>query len=381
MVLFVEMIFLPLLWVAHTGGQCILTIPDDPLTAVGLATPYVLSGCSMVPDTSTFAQAAVITPSFEILAYNPLVIQSGTVPLETPVIPEIPCGSVVAIWFGSNAANVTLVDRHQGQTLHLAQCVQGFGQFAYCHAAPFFERAFYGGLWGHLQVPDLGVGLDSRPCPTTRDFRLVDQDQSDNLPTTYLLEGNQTAQDTTANRAKHPNATILNNGSDNLLLDAFVAPALNCSTWKVTDLADPCGPKINALPLNEIMAAVRQTDPVALVPSGDPMVSAGGLPKLNLYRVGVFQPLTLLASTGDYCGHLVNTGLTGLVTAQSYLTAFVNNPGGPAVPNLYEFLLVRWQQSYENLGCAGYLNLTNPVTIAPGGNISVALPLQQTRVY
>jgi hypothetical protein len=66
---------------------------------------------------------------------------------------------------------------------------------------------------------------DHLPCPTSRDFSVVDQDQSDNLPTTYRAIGGRMAQltPTTADQG-----SPLTNGSDEGLVARFIAPALGC---------------------------------------------------------------------------------------------------------------------------------------------------------
>ncbi len=49
-----------------------------------------------------------------------------------------------------------------------------------------------------------------QPCPVTRDFRVVDMDQSDNVDTSYLLiDGKKLAQNTPANAAANKNATCM----------------------------------------------------------------------------------------------------------------------------------------------------------------------------
>ena len=75
-----------------------------------------------------------------------------------------------------------------------------------------------------------------------RDFAVVDQDQSDNVITTYLINGNgQTAQNTAANATAIAGATTLVNGSDDKLLAAFLDPANGCTPFTATDTTDPTG--------------------------------------------------------------------------------------------------------------------------------------------
>ncbi len=106
--------------------------------------------------------------------------------------------------------------------------------------APSSSAAAYWDEWaGRLKVPALGRSPKTgQACPSTRSFDLVDQDPSDNVTSTYLLTGNgQTAQDNAANEAALGGAKRINNGSDNLLLDAFVDPTLGCTPFEAPDLS------------------------------------------------------------------------------------------------------------------------------------------------
>ena len=90
-------------------------------------------------------------------------------------------------------------------TLEANGCVNGlpdnvFGQFSYCNAPAFFKAANRAIRRGQLRVPHLGMANDGGRCPSVRDFFVVDQDQSDNLPVTYLVSaGGLLAQNTAAN--------------------------------------------------------------------------------------------------------------------------------------------------------------------------------------
>jgi hypothetical protein len=77
-----------------------------------------------------------------------------------------------------------------------------------------------------LHVPPLGTAADGKPCPTVRDFFVVDQDQSDNLPTTYLSTEIGLAQKTQVTVAQFPDATTIGNPSDNRLVDVALDGAL-----------------------------------------------------------------------------------------------------------------------------------------------------------
>ena len=153
-------------------------------------------------------QAAIFDPATgQISIYNPLVIDQGSAPAVDPVTPTLPAQAVVALWFGFNGANLTQEGAHSG-VLTASGCVNGlpnniFGQYSYCNAPVFFRAANRTIRAGRLNVPNLGAGNDGQPCPTVRDFYVVDQDQSDNLPVTYLISaGGLLAQNTQANAAR-----------------------------------------------------------------------------------------------------------------------------------------------------------------------------------
>ena len=149
---------------------------------------------------------------------------------------------------------------------------------------------------------------------TTRDFGMVDQDQSDNVITTYLLNGNgQTAQNTAANAGAITGATTLANGSDNKLLAAFLDAANGCTDFHATDSTDPTGMS-GSQALNELSARVNQQGTIAVVPTNDEMTLVNGafsIAKTNVYRSLVDQPLlagnvNATQVAADYCQNLVN---------------------------------------------------------------------------
>jgi hypothetical protein len=203
---------------------------------------------------------------------------------------------------------------------------------------------------------------------------MIDQDQSDNVTSTYLLNGNgQTAQDNAANEAAVAGAQKINNGSDNLLLDAFIDPVTGCTPMQAPDLTSP-GTMGTSQALDEIMAAKDATAPIALVPENDEMVlvnNAASTTKTNLYRSNVGQaPISAATDAADspanYCQNMVNVQTAYLAKNQTLLT------GGPTpVPgtgnNLFTFLANRLSMSFTNLGCQNF-GLKNPVTVTLDGN-------------
>jgi len=372
---------------ATVNGDCSIIVPANPLTAQGLATPYQLVATN--PDNgpcneakkaqAAFVQGAIIDPATGAISiYNPLVIDKGTQPAAQPVLPTLPQGAVVGIWFGSNGNNLTLIGTNG--SLKASNCVNGvnnsnFGQFAYCNGKAFFQAANQAIQAGKLVPPALGTGRDGMTCPTVRDFGVVDMDQSDNVTTTYLVTANgQTAQMNAANSAALQNTTTQVNGSDNRLLAVALDSALGCSPWMAPDLAN-AGNMASALPLNELQAAAHQAKPVALVPDHDPMVLVNNqrnLDKLNAYRAGVDQPGVndaAQSNTESYCAFLRMVGPSRML-ADAPFTIQQPSPDTAAANSLLTFLEQRFVASYEanGLNCTKLVNMPDPVTVQTDAN-------------
>jgi hypothetical protein len=368
---------------AVPNPNCSLLVPANPLTATGLSTPYQLSAtnAAMGPcnqanaNQSAFVEATVIDPATGALSvYRPLVTDKGTPPARTPVVPTLPANAIVGIWFGFNGTNLTL--QNNNGSLGQGNCVNGlqgslFGQFAYCNAPAFFTAANQAIGAGQLAVPALGTAKDGKPCPTTRDFGLIDQDQSDNVITTYLVLGNgQVAQNNAANMAALAGSNPIVNGSDNLLLNAFVDPALGCTPFTAPDLTNG-GTPVASLALDELMAAADQQAPVALVPLSDPMTlnnANQSQQKTNLYRAGVDQPPVNAATDTPtaYCQNMVTVGQQRTQLDKA-LTMNGTSPSPAMATNLFTFLANRLNQSFTNLGCMNLLKMNNPVKVQLNG--------------
>lgn len=106
--------------------NCTLIVPANPLSAQGLATPYQLTAtdpgagpCNEANGGQTaFVQGAVLDPATgKISVYNPLVVDAGTQPAVAPVVPTLPAGAVVAVWFGYNGDTLSLAGADQAQQL------------------------------------------------------------------------------------------------------------------------------------------------------------------------------------------------------------------------------------------------------------------------
>ena len=365
---------------ATASMNCTLTVPANPLSAQGLATPWQLGdGCSMANAATegAFVEATILAPNGQVQVYNPLVITAGTTAAATPVAPTIARGSQVIIDVGFNGTNLVL----QGQGARQGRCVDALGQsvigqVSACNAVNFYNLANFEIARGTLTVPPAGTSSpDGQPCLTVRDFAVVDQDQSDNVITSYLINANgQTAQNTAANAAAVTGATTLVNGSDDKLLAAFLDPATGCKPFTATDPTDPTGAS-GSQALNELSARVNQQGTIAAVPPNDEMTLVNGafsIAKTNVYRSLVDQPM-LPANTNatqvaaDYCQNLVNIqparnllDMTNELKAGSPVAAIGNS--------LATFMGNRLAMSFVNLGCANF-GLANPATVTLDGNM------------
>ena len=239
-------------------------------------------------------------------------------------------------------------------------------------------------------IPPLGMANDGLECLTTRHFMLVDQDPSDNLVTTYLLDPitMKVAQDTVTNRQIYPAATILKNGSDNRLL-TLLNLAMGCKSYVAPLLSDPSGAMISSMVLNELHAAARQGAPMVSLPSRDPMVrviaGANTIPSLlknNLYRKGINQrQITTFqeADTTPFCGYLGNT-ITRLQANKASFTT-QQSPDPNAASNLFTFLATRFFQTHANLKCDVLLDQNNPVVLTLTGGITTDAVFTTLPVY
>jgi hypothetical protein len=384
------------------NDTCAIIVPADPLSAKGLATPYQLtgpdgtspaaSGCQMINSVQlgAFVQATILNPRTGALSvYDPLVITLGTRPAVAPVVPRLPKDAIVTVEFGFNGTTLL----QQGATpaaLTQGHCTDGepgspFGQVSFCNGTRFFQAAFRMEDTGRLEVPGVATGQvmtaaagspeTGRACPTTRDFDMVDQDPSDNVTSQYLLNPatGQTAQDNAADKARMPGASVLNNGSDNALIDDFLDPALGCTPFEAPSL-DNGGRMTTSQALDELFAARNQPANAALIPENDEMVQGAGASlstaKTDLYRAEIGEApvdsqTEASSSPAMFCQNLVNIQTPFLAANQAAL-AVAPSPVPTVGDTLYTFMANRLLQSFDNLGCAAF-GLHNPVQVALNG--------------
>jgi hypothetical protein len=358
---------------------CKIIVPPHALTAQGLATPWVLSGdhggdCAETnADQAAFIDATIFDPATsQVFVYRPLVVTQGTTPAVEPAAPKLPAGAVVEISVGFNGDELTLSDASDGQDIAESHCVNGlpgsiFGQEIFCNAP-----AFYAAANGNVTfTPPLGTSPDdNRPCPTTESWEIVDQDQSDNTTTNYLVQGDRTAQSTAGNRQSLGDDQI-GNGSDNALYSKFYAPAVHCQPPQVTDVTDPDAPvQSTSSGLLDLFARAADNPAPALVPMGDPFTLVDGAPSLektNLYRAQVNQPPAAQAedaSVAAYCRDLLDQGLTKIELDKQFLGALGRSPDPTVSDDLHLFVLNRFRGTWDNLQCRAATGIPNPVTIA-----------------
>ena len=375
---------------AATSLNCTLTVPDHPLSATGLATPYQLGdGCTMAnaANEGAFVEATILEPNGLAEIYDPLVVTAGTTPAVAPAAPTIPRGSAVIIDFGFNGNNLVL----EGRGARQGNCVDALGQsvigqVSACNAVSFYRAANAKIAAGLLKVPAVGTAADGQPCETVRNFALVDQDQSDNVISTYLINGNgQTAQNTPANANSLSGATAIGNGSDDRLLADFVDPANGCTSFTANNTTDAAG-ATGSQALNELSARVNQTGTIAVVPPNDEMTLVNGaysIAKTNVYRSLVDQPLlagntNAAAVAAAYCQNLVNIAPA---RDQLDMTRDLNfaSPVPATGSNLGTFLGARVAGSLGILGCAKF-GLTDPVSATTdGAGVATAITYKLTQ--
>jgi len=248
-----------------------------------------------------------------------------------------------------------------------------FSQYSYCNAVGFFAAANKAVADKKLVVPAPGTGADGFTCPTVRSFAVVDQDQSDNVPSSYLMTTAGTfAQNTAANRTALTGAKPIGNPSDNRLVDLLLDPALSCHPWTAPDLAD-AGALVPGLALNELQARSFPPSPVALIPLNDPMATVNGNPslgKVDAYRAGVDQPLAASiadASPTQYCANFRAIHPTRLAADKTFLAARPS-PFPDLANSLFTFMVQRENASYILLGCQELLGQPDRITAITDAN-------------
>ena len=352
------------------------------------------SGCTMAnaTDLGAFVQATILnTRTGQLYVYDPLVITQGTTPAVAPMVPVLPTHYVATIDFGFNGTDLTQVGA-TANALRQGNCVNGMGGLGLrpgvvLQRDQLLQRGVPARARGQAGVPSAGTSgkivasggqlAPARPARSSRNFDMVDQDQSDNVTTLYLLNPatGQTAQDTTSNAGNIAGSTTLPNGSDNILVVAFLDPMLGCTPFQAPDLANNDQPTTSQA-LDELLAAKNQPSIPALVPENDEMTLDGqgqfDTAKTNLYRSerrpdpGQLRRTTGVDSPAMYCQNMLNIQVPFLAANQALL-ATGPSPVTAVGNNLFTFLANRLSMSFTNLDCQNF-GLTNPVTVTLDAN-------------
>ncbi len=333
--------------------DCTLKVPAHPLTPKGLATPYVLSSAGMTchegdNDTAAFVQATILNPATgAVSVYAPVVRDDGAALVgPAPPVPVLPRGAVVTIWTGFNGETLKLTGPGHDEFAN-------FQQQGYANSIPFFAALYRSIRAGKTTVPPLGTSpKDGRPCPSARDFSIVDQDQSDNNPQAYPAYG-------------------VRNASDERIVGTVDA-ALGCAPWTAPSL-DPAitgGAMSPSGPLQEAQAQFRQGAPVALIPGNNPFAMRNGKASLalqNLLRAEVGQRPALVNGTRAYCVNLAGPSGEGRLKLDAPILAGfpATNPIGD---NLANQLAARFVQTWTILGCQALTGRPSPVQVTVNDN-------------
>ena len=385
--------FLPFVY----SQNCIIEVPNNPLSD-GLFVPWYVStdinstiNCTQLnTDTSVFVEATILDiDKGQFYVYYPLVLDKGTEPAVMPVKIVLPQNNVVVLHFGSNTESVKLLPSVNYDILTTNNCVNGaentlFGQFAYCNAGEFFNITNTLINSGKIVVPPISKTVNGDTCPTIRSFSVIDQDQSDNVLSTYIITNDmKIAQNTAANKAFLNVSNIINNGSDNRLLNIFIEKALGCSSFNVPDLLEPVILR-TSLALNEIQANTYKNVLDALIPANDPMVLVNdqqSLIKINKYRLGVNQPLLDILNPQndiDYCKSMETETINFLNKNFNSLVNFIS-PDIDVADNLLNFLCVRFEGSWGILQCPTLLQKPSPITTTVDNNGTLICYINNTQ--
>jgi len=319
--------------------------------------------------------------------YNPLVITAGTTPEVAPVPVNFTVNNhVVGIWMGSNSNTLALTNPNG---IANGICASGtptspFGQFAFCNVAAFWKAMELVRAQGLLPVPPIGVAPDGLPCPTIRDYSVVDMDPDDGVTTTYLLTANGNPIQKTLNNMKLNIQGELANDGDHHLVSGFVQAATGCQGWLVQDMADP-GVKRPALPMNVMQSIYFQPMPVESLPNTDPMTTTNNLPdinKLNLYRKGIYQPQInnlIEADPAVFCRLYANITFARLKSLSVQLKNTVSPAGGGM--NLFDFMKTRASTTYAALTCQALTGLPDPFVQLMKSGVPPAFNKNQKDVF
>ncbi|KAG0282711.1 hypothetical protein BGZ96_000191 [Linnemannia gamsii] len=275
------------------AGNCILQLPTNPLTAEGLATPFILvkGSCDQTnPNHQVFVEATIFDPNTNAFGvYHPLVINEGTQPAVKPVVPTLPQNAVVGLWVRTQAKSITLTGSTQ-------TCVG-----ASCNTHAFFSAVQAANEGQSVVIPPVGNDKMGRPCPTTRFFGVIDQ-------TSYLqTNGGQFAQATAANRNALKQFGEISSGSDGVRKSAFSERALGCTPLQAPSMMEH-GVMLSSMALNELFNSQPSLDKANTYRRGGRKRRIGGsFEKRSSHLNGSGVDCLAIANTPPPAGNVDNT--------------------------------------------------------------------------
>ncbi|KAJ3269793.1 hypothetical protein HDU76_011254, partial [Blyttiomyces sp. JEL0837] len=151
-------------------GACFLEVPQNPLTAQGLSSPWFVygNGCNQV-DKVTLVECTILDRDTGALSvYIPLVVngqnQQARQAFIPPVTPTLPKNNTIGCFIGTTGVSTTLVSIQN--SVADGKCVNGdpriqddiFGQFAVCNGKTFFKHVQQAIMVGKIvNIPPLGM--------------------------------------------------------------------------------------------------------------------------------------------------------------------------------------------------------------------------------
>lgn len=352
---------------------CGVVVPENPLSYQGLNTPYILKSlnnktddCSVLKQRSTVFIEIVI---FDIVSstfyiYNPLVVNDLGQIKNIIKTDQLPVHNVVGIWFGSNDVTFKLLDSNN--SLHFGDCVDGynnsvFGNFAYCNAKIFFETVdkykFY--------IPDIGKTINDFDCLTTRSFEFNQQYHISSVVSSYIIYQDQKVAIKSFNNLSifEPPLYVIINKSNGRILNSYISIATRCNTFIGYDFIDQYNRK-SSIVLNELQGSLDKQQ--IFIPSTHPSVMMNGYPdlnKLNLYRIGLNQPVVTGIHINDsiiYCNGIYNKTPVFLYNHYDLLTNY-NTPDDTLGNNLINVMISRFLSSWNTYDCGNILKVPFPI--------------------
>lgn len=349
---------------------CSVIVPNNPLTEIGLSTPYILKSfknsslnCN-IGNNSIFIEAVILdlnNGNYEV--YNPIIIDEYIVDYKVikPIIPE---NSIIGIWFSSNNLKFRLTGSTDSYNIINSvidgNCIDGienspFGNFAYCNAYYFFLKAN-----SLVNKNIINIKPLKNNCLTTRSYAFIPRYEISSISSySYIILDNNTLIQNEIFNITNNYKKIININSNNRLLNDFINPSTNCiiNNFK------------NCLAFNEIYSSYTiNENNQALIPYNHPNVLVNGkinLEKLNYYRIGFNQKTINTVDNYEnvnFCNNIYNDALNYMYENYDYLNNF-SSPDYKIATNLLNYICNRFIETWKILDCENLTNNKCPIII------------------